>query len=358
MNTDAPVDTRENYSANPAVGTEAYDIFHGKVDFDGSVIQHHESDPGWWMDIEFKNLDPSGYYSFVGTAFRTTTDTDRISLFTISDAISYVNNSGYPPDHPEWVGIDATKFLAVDNHIQGLVVRWDEIQPGGDGEFKIRAEADKNPGSHGRRAYPFHGFMLQRGMSNPNVRTDVRSDMFNVNSSLWMRMEFDLTDDPATIENLTLRMKYEDGLVIYLNGIEVERQNFFPDPCMPHWNSQSLSNRPDALAYTFEEFDISDHIDDLQLGYNVLAIHGLNYDADDPNFLILPELIAEIVPSANTYTVLTPVSISADTGEKPQSKIWRNQDGLWWARENKGVSFRFRSFEFRICKYDAWQRFL
>ena len=157
--------------------------------------------------------------------------------------------------------------------------------------------------------------MLQGVTGNPDLRTGVRSDMLGVNSSLWMRMEFDLTDDPETIENLTLRMKYEDGFVVHLNGIEVERQNFFPDPCTPHWNSRSLSNRPDALANTLEEFDISDHIDDLKLGSNVLAIHGLNYDADDPNFLILPELIAEILPSANTYTVLTPVSISADTGE-------------------------------------------
>lgn len=30
-------------------------------------------------------------------------------------------------------------------------------------------------------------------------------------------------------------------------------------------------------------------------------------------------------------TPLTPLSISANTGEKPQSKVWRTPDGLWWA---------------------------
>jgi len=30
-------------------------------------------------------------------------------------------------------------------------------------------------------------------------------------------------------------------------------------------------------------------------------------------------------------TQLTPLSISASTGEKPQSKVWRTPDGLWWA---------------------------
>ena len=79
-------------------------------------------------------------------------------------------------------------------------------------------------------------------------------------------------------------------------------KNFFPDPCTPHWNSKALSDRPDALVSTFEEFDISNHIGDLRMGTKVLAIHGLNFSANDPNFLILPELIMISTPGLNTYT--------------------------------------------------------
>jgi hypothetical protein len=41
-----------------------------------------------------------------------------------------------------------------------------------------------------------------------------------------------------------------------------------------------------------EEFDLSSHLDVLRPGTNVLAIHGLNRSAEDPSFLLLPELAA------------------------------------------------------------------
>ncbi len=40
-----------------------------------------------------------------------------------------------------------------------------------------------------------------------------------------------------------------------------------------------------------EEFDLTSHINVLRPGKNVLAIHGLNHSADDPTFLIEPELV-------------------------------------------------------------------
>ena len=39
-----------------------------------------------------------------------------------------------------------------------------------------------------------------------------------------------------------------------------------------------------------EYFDVSDHVDALKTGTNVLAIHGLNVDAADEDFLIVPQL--------------------------------------------------------------------
>lgn len=304
MNNSAPVNTKPDYGENPVEGTEAFNIFNGNVDFNGTIIQHHPSDPSWWVDIEFTGLDPLSTYSFVGTAFRfySLDAIDRMTLFTISDADSYINNSGYPAEHPEWKGTNTTKFLGTGNSTPGLVIRWDDINPGSDGDFKIAAEADKDPGSHGRRAYPFHGFMLQKVIGNPDLRTDVRSDMLGVNSSVWARIEFDMTEDPATVNSLTLRIKYEDGFLAYVNGVEVERQNFFSDPCTPHWNSKAFSDRPDVLARTFEEYDMSEHIGDLHIGTNVLAIQGLNYGVNDPNFLILPQLSIVSTPSFNNYT--------------------------------------------------------
>ena len=41
-----------------------------------------------------------------------------------------------------------------------------------------------------------------------------------------------------------------------------------------------------------EEFDLTSHINVLRPGKNVLAIHGMNQSADDPTFLLEPELVA------------------------------------------------------------------
>ena len=162
MNTAAPVQTHIDYGDNFTVSTPAHTVFDQKVDFSGTILQHSSS-TGWWVEIEFTGLDPTRKYTFVGTAVRISpADLDRISLFTIKDATSYVNNSGYHTiGDPSWVGTDTTKFLAVGNATEGVVVRWDDIEPGADGDFTVRAEADNSAGSHGRRAYPLAGFMLE-----------------------------------------------------------------------------------------------------------------------------------------------------------------------------------------------------
>ncbi|MHC4642317.1 MAG: lamin tail domain-containing protein, partial [Planctomycetota bacterium] len=174
MNSSVPVNTHIDYGDNFAVSTPAHTVFDQKVDFSGTILQHSSS-TGWWVEIEFTGLDPTRKYSFVGTAVRISpSDLDRISLLTIKDAVSYVNNSGYHTEGDSgWVGTDTTKFLAVGNATEGVVVRWDDIEPGADGDFTVRAEADSSLGSHGRRAYPLAGFMLEElgpaGNSEPEV---------------------------------------------------------------------------------------------------------------------------------------------------------------------------------------------
>jgi hypothetical protein len=44
------------------------------------------------------------------------------------------------------------------------------------------------------------------------------------NASLYMRTPF-VVSNPALYESLTLRMRYDDGFVAYVNGVEVARRN-------------------------------------------------------------------------------------------------------------------------------------
>jgi hypothetical protein len=121
------------------------------------------------------------------------------------------------------------------------------------------------------------------------IETDVKDVMKGTNASLLTRMSFtiDTAQLLAEIESLTLRMKYDDGFVAYLNGVEIGSRNA---PVSPVWNSNATDQRNDAQATAWETLDASAFIDQLVVGANVLAIHGLNYAAGDDDFLILPEL--------------------------------------------------------------------
>ncbi|MHC4643304.1 MAG: FN3 associated domain-containing protein, partial [Planctomycetota bacterium] len=122
------------------------------------------------------------------------------------------------------------------------------------------------------------------------IATDVNDDMRSINSSLWLRIEFELEEGQwETFDTLALRMIYEDGFVAYINGQEVASRNA-PDPV--EWNSTALSDRPNENATDYEFINLTAYLSMLSTGINVLSIHGLNDNKDDGNFLILPELVA------------------------------------------------------------------
>ncbi|MBN2473869.1 MAG: lamin tail domain-containing protein [Pirellulales bacterium] len=118
------------------------------------------------------------------------------------------------------------------------------------------------------------------------IQTDVAAEMSGVNASLWTRIPFEV-DDPTTLDTLTLRIKYNDGFVAYLNGQLVAQRNA---PVLPAWNSAASSERPYEDSSAFEQINLSALIGNLVAGTNLLAIHGLNVSAGDDDFLILPEL--------------------------------------------------------------------
>ena len=56
--------------------------------------------------------------------------------------------------------------------------------------------------------------------------------------------------------------------------------------------SAATAERPGEQAIVFEEIDVTAEIGALAAGTNVLAVQGLNVSADDPDFLLLPEIHA------------------------------------------------------------------
>src|SRR5207245_10783626 len=122
---------------------------------------------------------------------------------------------------------------------------------------------------------------------NPYIATDLRTNMLAVSSSAFVRISFVVTN-PADIARLTLRLKYDDGFVAWLNGQEVARENA---PETVAWDSAAAARHPDNLAIQFEDFDVSPFGSLLEIGTNVLAIQGLNIGATNTDFLIQAEIV-------------------------------------------------------------------
>jgi len=151
------------------------------------------------------------------------------------------------------------------------------------------------------------------------ISTDLQAQMFNQSASLFIRIPF-VVDDASRVDGLKLRLRYDDGFVAYLNGQEVARGNASPDAPFGEplsSDSHAVGNRTNTISIASEEFDLSSIARNggLQSGTNILAIHGLNYAANDGDFLIFAELISEHreiqLTQTRYFTVPTP---GADNG--------------------------------------------
>ena len=168
------------------------------------------------------------------------------------------------------------------------------------------------------------------------IATDVQAEMEDINASIYIRIPFNVAD-PSALGSLTLDMKYDDGFVAYLNGAEVAERNA---PGSPDWDSDATANHADDDAQEFESIDISDGLDQLVAGTNVLAIHGLNNGADSSDLLMLPRLTATAalpVPAGVSLSVASPVgtdsatlrgSVDSTGGDTPDiSFVWGRSAG-------------------------------
>jgi hypothetical protein len=89
---------------------------------------------------------------------------------------------------------------------------------------------------------------------------------------------------------VTLRVRYDDGFIAYLNGQEIARRNFTGTP---QWNSAADGHHASTAAAEFEEIPVANYRSLLGRGANLLAVHAMNTSAEDSDFLISVELAAE-----------------------------------------------------------------
>lgn len=152
-----------------ASGTDAYDTFNGIVDMTG--VTYYSQDVGWWVDYEFTGLDPNEAYTFACSAARSKANTegdpgypDRRTVFTLSGDDASTNSSTTGTVE-EGGNPNTVSFVTGNNHDDGYVVRWTDIDPGADGAITVRAEAHSTAPGGGRQAYACSVLLLEEQAS-------------------------------------------------------------------------------------------------------------------------------------------------------------------------------------------------
>ena len=126
--------------------------------------------------------------------------------------------------------------------------------------------------------------------------------MRGVNATAYARFPFTFTGTPD-FDALRLRVKYEDGFVAYLNGVEIARRNA---PAVPQWNSLASTDRTRSAALAWEPLEIPGGSALLAQGANVLAIQVLNENVSGNELLILPELAKTRTTAGRFLPTATP----------------------------------------------------
>jgi len=134
------------------------------------------------------------------------------------------------------------------------------------------------------------GVGYERGSGYEDLITlDVGNQMFRKNATCYIRIPFALSTGSDYFNFLTLKIRYDDGFIAYINGVEAARRN---STGTPTWNSGANADRTKDEALNFEDIDISAFLSALEPSYNILAIQGLNSSATSSDFLISAELVA------------------------------------------------------------------
>ena len=167
------------------------------------------------------------------------------------------------------------------------------------------------------------GIGYDRNLLDPDSYLDligtagnILTEMRGVNATCYLRFPFQL-EDTSIIERMILGMKYDDGFVAYLNGVEVARDLA---PNVPSFASEAINARWEPDVFEWNDFDLGNFRELLVSGKNVLAIQGLNFGDQSSDFVILPRIVfgeadSQMAERFGYFTEATPGQPNAEPWE-------------------------------------------
>lgn len=139
-----------------------------------------------------------------------------------------------------------------------------------------------------------------------SVKTNVRSLMNGINPSIYLRIPFSWSEEEAKAPNVRLRLQYDDGIVLHVNGPVRLRRNATN---VVRYDSSASRARPETEVTVFEDVLLGESAG-IGAGENVLAVQVLNSARLDRDLFFSCELevleVASVTPNEQAYMLPTP----------------------------------------------------
>jgi len=135
--------------------------------------------------------------------------------------------------------------------------------------------------------------------TNGNIQTPAASS-----TTCYIRVPFHVPAG-SSITNLKLRVRYDDGLAVWLNGQPLLSGGSALKRMAPAtlaWNSNATGSRPDSTSATYQDIDISENIPSLLAGNNVLAFQLMNTSAGSTDQLLQIQVTGDVGSSGPELT--------------------------------------------------------
>ena len=132
--------------ARMSSGTDAYEIFSGKVSCLGVISYQGQEPPNNYLKLTLFGMDPNKIYDLAFYGNSGSYGWDRASLVTISGADDFTNKSSVGTDNfgqPLFSGpIDNSTRLPANNTATGYVAYFADVEPGSDGQVVLTISFD------------------------------------------------------------------------------------------------------------------------------------------------------------------------------------------------------------------------
>jgi len=176
------------------------------------------------------------------------------------------------------------------------------------------------------------------GFSNvspaPTITTNVASQMVNLTPTMYLRKSFNITGSQAASSGVvSMEIRYNDGFVCYLNGIEVARRNAGPVNDFKYRDSFAAMGTPAHTESTTTPYLRTETIPlgpantRLVAGTNVIAIHALNHWENTSLHNTSNDTLAGINNSNNFY-IACDVRLADTTPVVTSHTAWKYLPGL------------------------------